>query len=76
MKPNLESIKVFCCSSFVRVEKVFRVKIDKTSQKKCFLVSSDNSRTYFVGIPNDKGIIKVRKSRNVTFNKNEIFNRN
>ena len=35
--------------------------------------SSDNSKTYLVGIPNDKGIFKVRKSGNVTFNDNELF---
>ena len=76
-KPNLESIKVFCCSAFVLVEKSFGGKIDRISQKKeCFLVSSDNSKTYSVDIPNDKGIFKLRKPRNVTFNKHEIFNRN
>ena len=72
-KPNLESIKVFGCSAFVHVAKSFRGKIDRTSQKRIFLGSSENSKTYFVGIPNDKGIITVRKSRNVTFNKNEMF---
>ena len=35
--------------------------------------SSDNSMSYLVGIPNDKGIFKVRKSRNATFNENEMF---
>ena len=72
-KPNLESIKVFGCSAFVHVEKNFRGKIDRTSQKGIFLGSSDNSKTYLVGTPNDKGIFKVRKSRNVTFNENEMF---
>ena len=75
-KPNLKSIKVFCCSAFARVEKFFGGKIDKVLKKECFLVSSDNSKTYFVSIPNDKGIFKIRKSRNVTFNKNETFSRN
>ena len=72
-KPNLESIKVFSCSAFVHVEKSFRGKIDRTSQKEIFLGSSDNSKTYLVDIPNDKGVFKVRKSRNVTFNENEMF---
>ena len=72
-KPNLESIKLFGCSAFVHVEKNFRGKIDRTSQKGIFLGSSDNSKTYLVGIPNDKGVFKVRKSRNVTFNENEMF---
>ena len=76
-RPNLESIKVFGCSAFVHVEKIFveifRGKIDRTSQKRIFLGSSDNSKSYLVGIPNDKGVFKVRKSRNVTFNENEMF---
>ena len=72
-KPNLESIKVFGCSAFVHVEKKFRGNIYRTSQKGILLGSSDNSKTYLVGIPNDKGVFKVRKSRNVTFNENEMF---
>ena len=72
-KPNLESIKVFVCSAFVHVEISCRGKIDRTSQKGIFLGSSDNSKTYLVGIPNDKGVFKVRKSRYVTFNENEMF---
>ena len=35
--------------------------------------SSDNSKTYLVGIPNEKGVFKARKSRNVTSNENEMF---
>ena len=35
-KPNLESIKVLCCSIFVRVEKSFGGKIDRTSQKRMY----------------------------------------
>ena len=35
--------------------------------------SSGNSKTYLIGIRNDKGVFKVRKSRNVTFNENEMF---
>ena len=72
-KPNLESLQVFGCSAFVHVEKIFRGKIDRTSQKGIFLGSSDNSKTYLVGIQNDKGVFKVGKSRNVTFNENETF---
>ena len=30
-------------------------------------------KIYLVGIPNDKGVFKVRKSRNVTFNENGMF---
>ena len=63
---------MFGCSAFVHVEKRFRGKIDRT-QKGIFLWSSDNSKTYLVGIPNDKRVFKVRKSRNVTFNENEMF---
>ena len=35
--------------------------------------SSDISRTYLIGIQNDKGVFKFRKSQNVTFNENEMF---
>ena len=69
-KSNLESIKVFGCSAFVHVEKSFRGKFDRTSQKGKFLGSSDNSKTYLIGVRNDKGVFKVRKSQNVTFNEN------
>ena len=72
-KPKLESIKVFGCSTFVHVEKSFRGKIDRTSQKGIFLGSSDNSKTYLIGIRNDTGVFKVRKSLIVTFNENEMF---
>ena len=72
-KPNLESIKLFGCSTFVHVETSFRGKIDRISQKGKFWGSSDNSMTYLVVIPNDKGFFQVRKSWNVTFNKNELF---
>ena len=53
-KPNLKSTKVFGCSAFVQVEKSFQGKIDRTSQKGKFLGSSDNSKTYLVGISNNK----------------------
>ena len=65
-KSILESIKVFGSSAFIHVEKGFRGKIDRTSQK--FLGSSDNGKTYLIGVRNDKGVFKVRRSRNVTFN--------
>ena len=72
-KPNLEAIKVFGCSVFVHVEKSFRGKIDRTSQKGIFLGSSDNSKTYLIDIRIDKEVFKVRKSRIVTFNENKMF---
>ena len=58
-KPNLKYFKVFGCSAFVHVEKNFRGKITRTSQKGIFWGSSDCSKTLLVGIPNDKGIFKV-----------------
>ena len=72
-KPNLESIEVFGCSAFVHVEKSFRGKIDRISRKGNFLGSSDISRTYLIGIQNEKGVFKFRKSRNITFNEKEMF---
>ena len=72
-KPILEAIKVFGCSVFVHVEKSFHRKIDRTSYKGIFLGSSDNSKTYLIGIRNDKEVFKVKKSRNVTCNENKMF---
>ena len=72
-KPNLESIEVFGCSASVHVEKNFRGKIDRPSQKGVFLGSSQNSKTYLIDIRSDKGVFKVRKSWNVTFNEHEMF---
>ena len=65
-KPKLDSIKVFACSAFVYVEKISRGKTDKTSQKRMYFGSSDISKTYLIGISSEKGIVKVRKSCNVT----------
>ena len=61
--------------SFV-LKEVLEARSIKILKKECFLVSSNNSKTYFVGIPIDKRIFMVRKSRNVIFNKNKIFYRN
>ena len=72
-KPNLEFIKLFGSSALVHVEKICPSKIDRTSQKGIFLESAENSKTYLIGIRNDKEVFKVRKSRNVTFNENEMF---
>ena len=52
-------IKVFGCSAFVHVEKSFRGKIDRTSQKGIFLGSSDISKTYLIGIRNYKGVLML-----------------
>ena len=38
--------------------------------------SSDNSKTYLIGVKDEKGTFKVRKSRNVTFNEQKMFNNN
>ena len=72
-KLNLEAIKVFACSAFGHVQKSFQGMIHRTSQKGIFLGSSDNSMTYLVCISNNKGIFRVRKSRNVIFNENEML---
>ena len=69
----LESIKAFGCSAFVHAEKNFWGKIDRTSQKGILLISSDNCKAYLVGIQIENGIFKVRKSRKITFNENQMF---
>ena len=38
-----------------------------------FLGSSDNGKIYLADISNYKGIFKDKKSRNVSFNENELF---
>ena len=38
--------------------------------------SSDNSKTYLLGVKDQKGTFKVRKSRNVTFDERKLFNNN
>ena len=38
--------------------------------------SSDNSKTYLKGVKKEKGTSKLRKSRNLTFNKQKMFDYN
>ena len=68
-KPNLESLKFFLSTAHVHIE-----KIDRTSQKGIFLGSSANSKTYLIGVKDEKGTFK--KSKNVTFNEKQMFNNN
>ena len=51
---------------------MFRGNIDQTSQKCIFLGSLDNSKTHLIGIKDAKGTFNIRKSRNLTFNKQKI----
>ena len=51
----------------------FAKKLDQTSKKGIFLGNSDNSKCYLIGFEDEKGELKIRKSRNVRFNENEFY---
>ena len=48
-------------------------KLDQTSKKGNFVGNSDNSKYYLVGFEDEKGKLKIQKSRNVSFNENEFY---
>ena len=72
-KPNLSFVKLFGCVAFMHIEKPFRKKLDQTSKKGIFLGNSDNSKCFLIGFEDEKGELKIRKSRNVRFNENEFY---
>ena len=76
LKPYLESLKILGCTAYVHIEKSFRGKLDRTSQKGIFMASSDNSKLFLIGVKDEKGTFNVSKSRNVTFNEQKRFNNN
>ena len=42
-------------------------------KKGIFLGNSDNNKCYSIGFEDEKGEIKIRKSRNIRFNENEFY---
>ena len=72
-KPNLSFIKLFGCVEFMHIEKPFRKKLDPTSKKGILLGNSDNSKCYLIGFEDEKGELKIRRSRNVRFDENEYY---
>ena len=41
-----------------------------------FLGSSDNIKTYLLGVKDAEGTFKIRKSRNIIYNEQKMFNNN
>ena len=72
-KPNLSFVKLFACVAFMHIEKPFRKKLDQTSKIGIFLGISDYSKCYLIGFEDEKGELKVWKSRNVRFVENEFY---
>ena len=72
-KHNLFFVKLFGCVASIHFEKPFRTKLDQTSKNGKFFGSSDNSKCYLIGFKDEKGDLKIRKSRKVRFNENEFY---
>ena len=51
----------------------FAKKTDQTSKKEIFLGNSYKSKCYLIGFEDERGELKIRKSRNVRFNENEFY---
>ena len=73
VKPNIEFLRTFGCTSYIFIEKQFRKKLDKTAEVGVFLGFSVNSKTYIVGIPKTDGSLRIMKSRNVKFEEEKMF---
>ena len=69
-KQNLSFMKVFGCVAYPFIEKQFRNKIDRKAKKGIFLGHALNNRSFLIGIENDRGELKVRKTRNARFDEN------
>ena len=72
-KPNLIFMKVFGCVAYRFIEKQFRNKIDRKEKKGIFLGHALNSRSFLIGIENDRGEHKVQKTSNARFDKNNYY---
>ena len=70
-KPNLSFVNFFGRVAFMHIEKQFRKKLDQTSKRE-FFGSFDNSKCHMIGFEDEKGGLKIQKSRNVRFNENEF----
>ena len=55
-KPNLSFLKVFGCVAYPFIEKQFRNKIDRKKKKGIFLGHALNSKSFLIGIENDRGV--------------------
>ena len=72
-KPNLSFIKVFGCIAYPFIEKQFRNKIDRKAKKGIFLGHAIDSRSFLIGIENDRSELNVQKTRNARFDENKYY---
>ena len=72
-KPNLSFTKVFGCVGYPFIEKQFRNKIDRKAKKGILLGHALDSRSFLIGIENDRGELKVQKTRNARFDENNYY---
>ena len=73
VKPKLEFLRTFGCTSYVLIEKQFRKKLDKAAEVGVFLNCSDNHKTYIARIPKTDGSLRITQSRNVKFEEKKMF---
>ena len=72
-KPNLSFMKVFGCVANPFIEKQFRNKIDRKEKKGIFLGHALDSRSFLIGIENNRGELKFEKTRNARFVENNYY---
>ena len=72
-KPNLSFMKVFSFVAHPFTEKQFRNKIDRKATKGNFSSHELNSRLFRIGTENDRGELKVQKTRNARFDENDYY---
>ena len=72
-KPNLSFMKVYGCVAYPFIEKQFRNKIDRKAKMGIFLCHALNSRSFLIGIENNRGELKVQKTRNARFDENNYY---
>ena len=72
-KPNLGFMKEFGCVAYPFIEKQFRNKIDRKVNKGIFLGHALDSRSFLIGIENDRGELKVQKIKNARFDENNYY---
>ena len=72
-KPNLSFMKVFGCIIYPFIEKQFRNKIDRKTKKGIFLGHALDSRSFLIGIEDNRGELKVQKTRNAMCDENKYY---
>ena len=70
---NLSFMKVFGCVAYPFIEKQFRNKIDRKAKKGILLGHARDSRSFLIGTENDRGELKVHKTRNASLDENNYY---